>query len=113
MNSGPSYLGFPGLDRRGASGPASCWSCREELTVDDILCPHCGANIEDEWIHCRITYRRGLGYGEFTVVYWGEVPWSVAARSDRFRWVRGEEPPRTSAVEARLAERPPDAFLRG
>jgi hypothetical protein len=59
----------------------------------------------NEWIECQIGYWRGYLYGEFTAVYRGEAPGSIAGHSDRFRWRgRGVEPPRTPATEARLAE---------
>ena len=101
MKSNPNGLAFPKADQ---TVSASCRSCCADLVLDDRLCPRCGALVEGEWIACQINCWRGRLCGEFTAVYRGEAPWSIAARSERFRWVHGEEPPRKPAVEARLAE---------
>jgi hypothetical protein len=101
MKSNPNELAFPEADQ---TVSASCRSCCADLVPDDRLCPRCGALVEGEWIACQINCWRGRLCGEFTAVYRGEAPWSIAARSERFRWVHGEEPPRKPAVEARLAE---------
>ena len=86
-------------------GAATCRACSEELAPDAAYCHQCGcAQVDDDWVECQISYRRDGLHGEFTAVYRGEAPWSIAGRSKEFRWIgRGGEPPRTAAAEERLA----------
>jgi hypothetical protein len=89
----------------GGVGAATCRACSENLAPDAAYCHSCGyAQVDDNWVECEISYRRDRLHGEFTAVYRGEAPWSVAGRSEQFLWVgRGGEPPRTAAAEDRLA----------
>jgi hypothetical protein len=89
----------------GGVGAATCRACSETLAPDAAYCHQCGyAQADDNWAECEISYRRDRLHGEFTAVYRGEAPWSVAGRSEQFLWVgRGGEPPRTAAAEDRLA----------
>ncbi len=86
-------------------GAATCRACSENLAPDAAYCHQCGyAQVDDNWVECEISYRRDRLHGEFTAVYRGEAPWSIAGRSEQFLWVgRGGEPPRTAAAEDRLA----------
>lgn len=84
---------------------ATCGACSAELALDASRCSVCGAaQLDGSWNECQISYRRRRLHGEFTAVYRGEAPWSVAGCSEQFRWIgRDGEPPRTPATEERLA----------
>lgn len=92
------------IRRAAGAGAAATCTCSARLAPDVAYCHQCGqAQVEDSWDECEIGYRRGRLHGEFTAVYRGEAPWSLAGRSEEFRWIgRGHEPPRTANAEERL-----------
>jgi hypothetical protein len=99
--SQPNEPAVSGGDR----GTASCWSCQAPLARADANCPRCGAETGGVWIECRIEVRREGRHGEFVAALGGEAVETLAGRSEPFRWFApGDEPPRTRATEARLAE---------
>ena len=94
------------FSRGSALDPMTCWSCRAELSHEELYCARCGeAQAEEYRVDCGVECRHGYFFSEFIAFYGHKSERQIAARSKAFRSPRREAiPPRTPVACARLEE---------